>query len=80
MRTVFIRFGGIFFLAALAVWLYCLLDAVSTDRTQVRRLSKGAWFAIVLLFFLPGALAWVAWGRPRASASSPHGSSESEVK
>ena len=68
MRTVFIRFGGILFLAALAVWLYCLLDSVSSDRTQVRRLSKGAWFAIVLLFFLPGALAWLAWGRPRTSA------------
>ena len=57
MRTVFIRFGGILFLAALAVWLYCLLDAVSSDRTRVRVLSKGAWVAIVLLTFLFGALA-----------------------
>jgi phospholipase D-like protein len=68
VRTVFVRFGGILFLAALAVWLYCLLDAVSSDRTQVRRLSKGAWFAVVLLLFLPGALAWLVWGRPRVSA------------
>jgi hypothetical protein len=68
VRTVFVRLGGFLFLAALAIWLYCLLDAVSADRAQVRRLSKGAWFAIVLLFFLPGALAWLAWGRPRASA------------
>jgi hypothetical protein len=65
---VLLRFGGILFLAALAVWLYCVLDAVSSDRTQIRRLPKGLWVAIVLLTFLAGALAWLAWGRPRASA------------
>jgi hypothetical protein len=64
-----IRFGGILFLAALAVWLYAVLDAASSDRTQVRRLSKGAWVAIVLLTFIVGALAWLAWGRPRVSAA-----------
>jgi hypothetical protein len=65
---MFIRFGGILFLAALAVWLYCVLDTVSSDRTQVRRLPKGGWVAIVLLTFIVGALAWLAWGRPRESA------------
>jgi hypothetical protein len=64
---VLVRFGGILFLAALAVWLYCVLDAVTTDRTQVRRLPKGAWVTIVLLTFVVGALAWLAWGRPRAT-------------
>ena len=49
---MFIRFGGILFLAALAVWVYCVLDAVSSDRTQVRRLPKGGWVAIVLLTFI----------------------------
>jgi hypothetical protein len=68
VRAVLLRFGGILFLAALAVWLYCVLDAVSSDRTQIRRLPKGLWVAIVLLTFLAGALAWLAWGRPRASA------------
>lgn len=63
-----VRFGGILFLGALAVWLYCVLDAVTADRTQVRRLPKGAWVAIVLLTFVVGALAWLVWGRPRATA------------
>ena len=61
------RFGGFLFLAALAVWLYCVLDAITADRTVVRRLPKGVWVAIVLLTFLLGALAWLAWGRPRVS-------------
>ena len=69
MRTVLIRFGGILFLAALAVWLYAVLDAASSDRTQVRRLPKGVWVAIVLLTFVLGALAWLLYGRPRASVT-----------
>jgi hypothetical protein len=67
VRAVFIRFGGILFLAALAVWLYAVLDAVSSDRTQVRRLPKGLWVAIVLLTFIVGAAAWLVYGRPRSS-------------
>jgi hypothetical protein len=66
---VFIRFGGVLFLAALAVWLYAVLDAISSDRTQVRRLSKGLWIAIVLLTFIVGALAWLVYGRPRAAVT-----------
>lgn len=64
---MFVRFGGILLLAALAVWLYCLLDAVTADRTTVRRLPKGLWVAVVLLTFIVGALAWLAWGRPRST-------------
>jgi len=61
-----LRFGGILFLAALAVWLYAVLDAISSDRTQVRTLSKGLWVTVVLLTFVFGALAWLVYGRPRA--------------
>lgn len=69
MRPVFIRFGGILFLAALAVWLYAVLDAISSDRTQVRALSKGLWVTIVVLTFVFGAVAWLLYGRPRASGT-----------
>ncbi len=63
-----VRFGGILFLAALAVWLYSVLDAVTADRTQIRKLPKGVWVAIVLLLFVLGALAWLVWGRPRTAS------------
>ena len=69
MRAVFVRFGGILFLAALAVWLYAVLDAVSADRTQVRALSKSLWVAVVLLTFIVGAVAWLVYGRPRTSVT-----------
>lgn len=60
-----VRFGGILFLVALAVWLYCLLDAITADREQVRALPKGIWIVIVVLTFEVGAIAWLLWGRPR---------------
>jgi hypothetical protein len=65
---VLVRFGGILFLVALAIWLYCLLDAITADRELVRGLPKGAWIAIVLLTFEIGAIAWLVWGRPRGAA------------
>jgi Phospholipase_D-nuclease N-terminal len=71
VRAVFVRFGGILFLAALAVWLYAVLDAASSDRTQVRRLPKGVWVAVVLLTFILGAIAWLLWGRPSAARRRP---------
>lgn len=64
---MFVRSGGILFLAALAVWLYALLDAISSNRTQVRTLSKGLWVAVVLFTFVVGAVGWLVYGRPRAS-------------
>jgi hypothetical protein len=70
VRAVFVRFGGILFLAALAVWLYAVLDAISSDRTQVRGLSKGLWVTVVLLTFVVGAVAWLVYGRPRAASTT----------
>lgn len=64
-----VRFGGILFLIALAVWLYCVLDAITADREQVRGLPKGVWIAIVLLTFEVGAIAWLVWGRPRGGGT-----------
>ncbi len=66
-----VRFGGILFLVALAVWLYCLLDAITADREQVRGLPKGVWIAIVVLTFEIGAIAWLVWGRPRERGAAP---------
>ena len=48
----------------IALWLYCIVDVISTDEVLMRNLPKFAWLGIV--FFLPdiGSLAWLALGRP----------------
>lgn len=62
-----LRFGGIVFIVLLAVWLYCLLDAITSDETRVRALSKPVWVLIVLLTFEVGAILWLLFGRPRGA-------------
>ncbi len=64
----------LFFVVALAVWVYALFDAVGSDADAVRLLPKPAWVVIVLLLPKLGALAGFALGRPRrARAAGPVG-------
>lgn len=50
-------------LAALALFVYCVLDVVTTPRDRVQRLPKPLWLLIVLLPVV-GPLAWWFVGRP----------------
>jgi hypothetical protein len=66
---VFLRVGGIGFVILLAIWLYCLLDAITSDESRVRNLPKMAWILIVLLLLDVGAILWLIAGRPRGTAA-----------
>ena len=63
---------GVGFFVLLALWLFCIFDAITADASLVRNLPKGFW--IVLVLFLPdvGSIMWLIAGRPRA-ASRPGG-------
>lgn len=58
----------LFFVVALAVWVYALFDVVGSDPDAVRLLPKPAWVVIVLLLPKLGALLWFALGRPARPA------------
>jgi len=55
----------------LGLWLYAILDVISTDDMLVRNLSKGMWLLIVI--FLPdvGSIAWLMVGRPHGAGWRP---------
>lgn len=57
--------SGVLSLLALALWVYCLVDSATTPSGQARYLNKWLWFAIVAVFSVVGAIAWIALGRPR---------------
>jgi Phospholipase_D-nuclease N-terminal len=57
---------GLAGLAALAFWLYCLIDVITTDEASVRNLPKLSWVFIVIFLFEIGAIAWLIAGRPQA--------------
>lgn len=58
--------SGIVFFVFLAIWIWALIDVVTSRPDEVRNLPKIAWLIIVLLLPDVGALAWIFLGRPRA--------------
>jgi hypothetical protein len=56
-------FGGGLGLIAIALWIFCVVDTITTPENQVRNLPKLAWVFIVLLFLDIGAIAWLVAGR-----------------
>ncbi len=62
--------NGALGLAMLVLWIYCLFDAITTDASRVRNLSKGVWVVIVLLLPDIGSVLWLLAGRPQGAARS----------
>jgi hypothetical protein len=61
---------GAFGLIVLGLWIFCLLDVISTDEYACRNLGKTMWVILVLLFPLIGSIAWLVAGRPQSDATS----------
>ncbi len=61
-------FDGVFGLALLALWLFCLFDVITTDASRCRHLPKLVWVLIVLLLFDIGSILWLVAGRTWDSA------------
>ncbi|MEO6606249.1 MAG: PLD nuclease N-terminal domain-containing protein [Aeromicrobium sp.] len=63
---------GLIGLITLGLWIFCLIDAITTDESSCRNLGKVMW--IVLIIFLPlvGSIAWLIAGRPQEARSVPY--------
>jgi hypothetical protein len=69
-------FDGVFGLLLFGVWLFCIIDVITTPDGEARNLPKLLWLLIVVLLVDIGSLAWLIAGRnwnrrpgsPRASA------------
>jgi hypothetical protein len=59
--------GALLVLLAVGLWMYGLIDVVLTPGSDCRNLRKGAWLAITGLLFVPGAAAWLWFGRPHTA-------------
>jgi hypothetical protein len=56
-------FDGGLALLAIAFWLFCLIDVITTPEEQCRNLPKVAWILIVLFLAEIGSIVWLAAGR-----------------
>lgn len=61
---------GVLGLIVIGLWIFCLLDVISTDEYVCRNLSKTWWIILVLFFPLVGSIAWLVAGRPQSDATS----------
>ena len=56
--------GGIAGFLLLALWIWALVDCISSDAKMVRNLPKFGWLVIVILLLDIGAVLWLLLGRP----------------
>lgn len=62
---------GIFGIALLALWVFCIFDVTASEPTIVRNLPKLVWLLIVIILPDVGSIAWLILGRPRGAVLSP---------
>lgn len=57
-------FDGGLALIMFAVWLFCIIDVITTPEDASRNLPKLLWLLIVVLLMDVGSIAWLIAGRP----------------
>jgi hypothetical protein len=63
---------GLVGLVVLGLWIFCLIDVISTDESMCRNLSKTMWLVLVVILPAVGSLAWLVAGRPQAPPDMPY--------
>jgi hypothetical protein len=56
-------FDGGLGLIMFGVWLFCIIDVITTPDQHTRNLPKVAWLLIVILLLDVGSIAWLVAGR-----------------
>jgi hypothetical protein len=67
-NSAVIKMELLFSVIVFAVWIYTLVDVVTTPPAAVRNLPKVAWVILVLLFPILGTAGWFIFGRPETAA------------
>jgi hypothetical protein len=56
-------FDGALGLLAVGVWIFCIIDVITTPEGESRNLPKLAWLFIVIILVDIGSIAWLVAGR-----------------
>lgn len=62
-------FDGVAGLLFLALWIFCIVDVITTPEHQVRNLPKIVWLIVVVLLVDIGSIAWLIAGRTWGAAA-----------
>jgi hypothetical protein len=63
--------GGFVGVVTLTLWIFAVVDVITTDEGAVRNLPKFGWLILVLFFPLVGSVVWFVAGRPQSYRSYP---------
>lgn len=64
-------FYGLAFLFSLGLLVFCVLDCLAADSSQVRILPKAFWLALIIFVPTMGSVGWLLLGRPEKSGLLP---------
>lgn len=62
-----VALGGLAGLLLLVLWVFCIIDVITSDQAECRHLPKLLWLLIVLLLPDVGSILWLVLGRPRGA-------------
>lgn len=68
-----LMFDGVLGLVMLGLWIFCIIDTITTPADKVRNLPKVVWVLIVIVLAAPGSIVWLVAGRPWPSTQSGGG-------
>src|SRR5690242_5562601 len=64
---------GFLGLVLLGVWIFCIIDAITTPPEKVRHLPKAVWVILVIVLIDIGSIIWLVAGRERGSRPATAG-------
>jgi len=72
-------FDGLIGVVTFGLWIFCLVDVITTDDSSCRNLPKLTWLLVVLLLPLVGSIIWLVAGRPEHGGRVARGRYERET-
>lgn len=61
---------GLAGLVMIGLWIFCIIDVITTPEGACRNLPKIVWLLIVVLLAVPGSIVWLIAGRPWNAAGT----------
>jgi hypothetical protein len=61
---VLFEMEGVLGFILLALWIWAIVDCITSDSSIIRNLPKGVWLILIIILFDIGAVLWLLLGRP----------------
>jgi hypothetical protein len=70
---------GAFGLIMLGLWIFCIIDVITTDQSEMRNLPKMVWLLLVIILVDLGSILWLVAGRNWQTSGQARANSRSRA-